>query len=129
MGIVIGSPMQQGALSQVFDKETLDRATWLSPPRRRQLERLYDLVRQSGIPLPEMCLRFVLSNPAVSTVLTGARTADEVRLNVEAGERGPLPADILAELDAIAATLPFRPFEEPAGLPFRGVHAGLGVMA
>jgi len=48
-------------------------------------------------------------------------------LNVAAIEKGPLPADILARLDEIAALVPFRPFEEPFGLPFARPYKGPGV--
>ena len=49
----------------------------------------------------------------------GAKSVEEVELNVAAAERGPLPADMLAKLDEIAAMVPFRPFEEPSGLGWR----------
>ena len=88
---------------------------------------LYDLVDEVNIPLPELALRFVLSNPDISCTLTGARSAAEVEQNVAAVERGPLPADILARLDEIAAMVPFRPFEEPFGLPFQRPYRGAGV--
>jgi aryl-alcohol dehydrogenase-like predicted oxidoreductase len=38
--------------------------------------------------------------------------------SVRAVEKGSLPADVLRRLDAIAALVPFRPFEEPMILPF-----------
>lgn len=112
MGIVIGSPLQQGALAKKYDLTH----PVLSHPRRAQFERLYKLVDASGIALPELALRFVISNPAISTVLMGARSAQEVEFNVAAVEKGPLPADILHELDIIAAMVPFRPYCEPFGL-------------
>jgi aryl-alcohol dehydrogenase-like predicted oxidoreductase len=63
-------------------------------------------------------LRFVLSNPDISTVLMGARSVEEVEANVRAAEKGPLPADLLARIQEIAAMVPFRPFEEPFSPPF-----------
>jgi aryl-alcohol dehydrogenase-like predicted oxidoreductase len=125
MGIVIGSPLQQGALAQRYD---LDGAHWLSPPRRAQFEQLYALVDESGIALLEMALRFVLSNADISCVLTGARSQREVEQNVRAEEAGPLPSEIVQRIDTIAAQVPFRPFDEPAGLPFGRDHAGPGMM-
>ena len=57
----------------------------------------------------------------------GARSKEEVEQNVAYVERGPLPADILARLDETAAMVPFRPFEEPFGLPFgRSGYRGPG---
>ena len=66
--------------------------------------------------MPELALRFVISNPDVHTVLMGARSAGEVRQNAAAVEKGPLSEEVLARLDEIAAMVPFRPFGEPAGL-------------
>lgn len=129
VGLVIGSPLQQGALAQRFDEQVREGAHWLSPPRRRQFLALYELLDEIGIPLPELALRFVLSNQDVSCVLTGARSQDEVEANVRAAEKGPLPAKLLSRLDEIAAQVPFRPFDEPAGLPFwRNNYKGAGAM-
>ncbi len=55
------------------------------------------------------------------------KALQEVEQNVAAIEKGPLPADILARLDEIAAMVPFRPFEEPFGLPFARAYKGPGV--
>ncbi|MCL4861513.1 MAG: aldo/keto reductase [Caldilineaceae bacterium] len=118
MGIVIGSPLQQGALARRYDDEVYHGARWLSSPRREQYKRLYALLDELEMPIAELGLRFVLSNPAISTVLMGARSVAEVEANVAAAEKGPLPAEVLARIDEIAARVPFRPFEEPFGLPF-----------
>ncbi|MCE9615908.1 MAG: aldo/keto reductase [Lentisphaerae bacterium] len=112
MGVIIGSPLQQGALSRRHDLSV----PWLSKPRREQFEELYRVSDESGLALPELGLRFVLSNPDVSCVLMGARSAGEVEQNVEAAGKGALPPALLAQLNAIARLVPFRPFEEPAGM-------------
>ncbi|MCL4507443.1 MAG: aldo/keto reductase [Chloroflexi bacterium] len=124
MGIVIGSPLQQGALARRYDEEVRHGARWLSSPRRAQYIALYDFLDEVGIPLAELGLRFVLSNPHISCTLMGARSREEVEQNVAAAEKGPLPADVLARLDQIAAMAPFRPFEEPFGLPFNREYWG-----
>jgi aryl-alcohol dehydrogenase-like predicted oxidoreductase len=118
MGIIVGSPLQQGALARMYEDEVRSGAPWLSPPRRRQYIKLYELVHDSGMPLAEMALRFVISNPDISTTLMGARSQAEVELNVAAVEKGPLSPALLARLQEIADMVPFRPFEEPFGLPF-----------
>lgn len=117
MGIIIGSPLQQGALACRYDHIIDDPAIyWLSAARREQFRALYALVEECGIPLPELGLRFVISNPDVHCVLMGARAVAEAEQNIAAIEQGPLPADILARLDDIAAMVPYRPFGEPFGL-------------
>ena len=125
-GIIIGSPLQQGALSRRYDEEIARRPRWLSKPRREQFLALYEYLDELGIPLPELALRFVISNPDISTTLMGARSVQEVEQNVAAVEKGPLPADVLQRLDAIHALVPFRPFEEPFGLPFTWDYKGPG---
>lgn len=127
MGIVVGSPLQQGALAQRYDEEVEQGAPWLSRPRREQFRALYHLVDEIEIPLAELGLRFVLSNADVSTVLMGARSASEVEQNVAAVAKGPLPVDVLQRLNDIARRVPFRPFEEPFGLPFNRPYRGPGI--
>jgi len=126
MGIIVGSPLQQGALARCYREEVEEGARWLSPPRRAQFKRLYALVDDLGMTLPELALRFVLSNPAVSTTLMGARSVTEVEQNVRSVEKGPLGQDVLDAIQAIADTVPFRPFEEPFGLPFTHPYKGPG---
>jgi aryl-alcohol dehydrogenase-like predicted oxidoreductase len=123
MGIVIGS---QGALARPYTEEVEHGARWLSPPRRAQFKRLYAFVQDLEMALPELALRFVISNPAISTVLMGARSVEEVEQNVHSVGKGPLPPDILDEIAEIAAMVPFRPFEEPFGLPFNRPYKGPG---
>ena len=125
MGIIIGSPLQQGALARQYD-EVQHGARWLSPPRREQYLQLYDLADDLGMLLPELALRFVISNPDISCTLMGARSAHEVELNVASVDKGPLPQDVLQRLDEIAAMVPFRPYEEPFGLPFGREYHGPG---
>lgn len=128
MGIIIGSPLQQGALARRYDDEVRHGARWLSPPRRQQLLALYAFLDEIDMPITEVALRFVISNVDISATLMGARSKQEVEQNVSAIEKGPLPADVIARLDEISAMVPFRPFDEPAGLPFGRQYAGPGKM-
>lgn len=118
MGIIVGSPLQQGALAKRYDDEVNHGARWLSSPRRAQYKRLYALLDDLDMPLAELAIRFVISNPNISTTLMGARSVAEVEANVAAVEAGPLPADLLNDVQKIADMVPFRPFEESFRLPF-----------
>ncbi len=124
MGIILGSPLQQGALSRRYDDQIRSGASWLSKPRREQFRALYAYLDEIAMPIDEVGLRVVLSNPSVSTVLMGATAPEEVERSVNAAQKGPLPARIKARLDEIAAMVPFRPFEEPAGLGWLLASAG-----
>jgi aryl-alcohol dehydrogenase-like predicted oxidoreductase len=50
--------------------------------------------------LPEMALRFILSNPVVSTTIVGMRDPAHVRQNIAMSDAGPLDADLLRKLKA-----------------------------
>ena len=76
--------------------------------------------------LPEISLRFVLSNPNISCTLMGARSEEEVERNIAAAARGPLAPEILARLDQLVSMVPFRPTDEPACLPLGRDYPGLG---
>jgi len=126
MGIVIGSVYGQGGLGRRFDEEVRARPPWLSRPRQLQLLALYELLDESGLSITELSLRYVLSNPEISCALIGAKSAAQLEQSLTAGARGPLPADLIARLDRIAAQVPFRPFEEPMILPFGKAYHGPG---
>jgi aryl-alcohol dehydrogenase-like predicted oxidoreductase len=52
----------------------------------------------AGSTMPEMALRFILSNPDVSTTIPGMRKLKNVEANCAASGVGPLPADLLKKL-------------------------------
>src|SRR6266481_5180590 len=53
---------------------------------------------QDGMTMPEMALRFILNNKDVGTIIPGMRKRKHVEANVLASQRGPLPAELHAEL-------------------------------
>jgi aryl-alcohol dehydrogenase-like predicted oxidoreductase len=48
--------------------------------------------------MPEMALRFILSNPTVSTVIAGMRKVEHVEANLATSDGEGLPADLLDQL-------------------------------
>ena len=121
MGIVIGSPLQQGWLARRYDDQVNNNPpAWLSPPRRKQFQALYALLDEINMPITDLAIRWVISNPDIDTTLMGARSVQEVEMNVKAVEAGPLPADLMARLAEIGDMVPFRPFNEPFGCGFGG---------
>lgn len=126
MGLIIGSPLQQGWLARRFDEEVGSGAKWLSPSRREQFRALYGLLDELGMPITDLAIRWVISNPDVDTVLMGARSAQEVEMNVAAVNAGPLPDAVMARLEEIGAMVPFRPFDEPFGCGFGRGYRGPG---
>ncbi len=117
LAIVVGSPLQQGALAARYDTE-IEAAWWLAARRREQFEHLYRLLDETRLSITDLSHRFSLSDSRVSCVLSGARSASEVASVVAAAEAGPLDDDLRQRLDEIAAMVPYRPCDEPTMLPF-----------
>ena len=61
------------------------------------MEKLKTVLPQ-GMTLSEMALRFILSNPVVSTTIVGMRKADHVKHNAGTSEAGPLDSRLLQTL-------------------------------
>ena len=53
-----------------------------------------------GMTMPEMALRFILSNPEVSTIIPGMRKIKHVESNHAAGDKGPLSPEFVTRLRA-----------------------------
>lgn len=53
---------------------------------------------RDGMTMPEMALRFILNNKDVSTIIPGMRKLRNVESNIAAGVKGPLAAELHAEL-------------------------------
>ena len=59
-------------------------------------------------------------------MLTGGNSEEQVTENVEASLKGPLDRETLERIDEIYRMVPFRPYEEPFGLPFDRPARGVG---
>jgi aryl-alcohol dehydrogenase-like predicted oxidoreductase len=53
-----------------------------------------------GMTMSEMALRFILSNPTVSTIIPGMRKLKHVDGNIAASDKGPLPPELVERLRA-----------------------------
>ena len=45
--------------------------------------------------MPELALRFILSDPRVSTIIPGMRKQSHVESNIAASDAGPLPVELV----------------------------------
>jgi aryl-alcohol dehydrogenase-like predicted oxidoreductase len=62
--------------------------------------RVWNREHATGITLPELALRFILTNPTVSTIIPGMRKLSHVQSNIGAGDAGPLPEELHEQLRA-----------------------------
>ena len=106
IGVIARVPLDEGSLGGKLTLETTFPATdwrsgYFNPENLRvtieRVDRLKALLPQ-GMSLPEMAIRFILSNADVSTTIIGMRDAAHVNQNVGFSDLGPLPAELLREL-------------------------------
>jgi aryl-alcohol dehydrogenase-like predicted oxidoreductase len=64
----------------------------------KELLLVWNREHSSEITLPELALRFILTNPTVTTIIPGMRKLSHVEANIAAGDAGPLPAELYEQL-------------------------------
>jgi len=108
VGVIVRVPFDEGALTgaltpdsrwpdgdwrnSYFDRENLIP----SVARAEALKRILP----PGMTLPELALRFILSNNDVGTVIPGMRQPAHVKANLATSDVGPLPGELLTMLRA-----------------------------
>jgi aryl-alcohol dehydrogenase-like predicted oxidoreductase len=66
---------------------------------------LAELATGAGMSMPELCARFVLSNPAISSILTGVDNITQLKQNLQLLGKDPLPAELYHAVKAVVPTL------------------------
>jgi aryl-alcohol dehydrogenase-like predicted oxidoreductase len=109
VGVIVRVPLDEGALTgRIGPDTTFDegdfRNSYFRDGRREEVwERTEAIVDDLGIgrdDLAEVALRFILSNPAVSTVIPGMRTVRNVERNTAVGDGRGLAAEQVERLHA-----------------------------
>ena len=59
-----------------------------------------------GLPMQELCMRYLLSFPGSVSVLTGVDTPEQLLENCRMAEKGPLPPDLLKKVTETVPLLP-----------------------
>lgn len=108
LGIIARVPFDEGTLTGTFTKETTFpaddwRSTYFVPENLNSSVEHADALKPlipDGMTMPEMALRFILSNPDVHTTIPGMRQLRNVEANTAVSDgRGLLP-ELLHELRA-----------------------------
>jgi len=106
IGVLARVPLDEGALTGNITPDTTFppgdfRNEYFAGDRKRQVAEHVAALRRDLPPngsLPDIALRFVLSNPAVSTVIPGMRSVRHAESNAALSDKGPLPAETMAVL-------------------------------
>jgi aryl-alcohol dehydrogenase-like predicted oxidoreductase len=106
VAVIARVPFDEGSLTGTLTVESKWpsndwRSTYFVPENLRatldRVEELKPLV-PPGMTLPEMALRFILMNKAVSTIIPGMRKLQNVESSMAASDAGPLSAGLYGEL-------------------------------
>jgi aryl-alcohol dehydrogenase-like predicted oxidoreductase len=106
IAVIARVPFDEGSLTGTLTRSsTWPAGDWrniyFTPEKLAEtLERVEGVKRDlpAGMTLPDLALRFILSNPDVSTVIPGMRKLRHVEANMEVGDAGGLPGADLARL-------------------------------
>ena len=106
IGVIARVPFDEGTLTGTLTKDTVFpkndwRSTYFVPENLNSsvdhAEALQPLIPE-GMNMPEMALRFILSNPDVSTTIPGMRKLKNVMANMQASDGKGLTKNLLDEL-------------------------------
>src|SRR5271170_1644293 len=108
IGVIARVPFDEGSLGGKLTLETTFpkndwRAKYFGPANlEKTLARVDELKKivPPGMTLPEMSLRFILSNPDVGTTIIGMRKNAHVKENIATSDAGPLDGPLLQKLKA-----------------------------
>ncbi len=116
LGTTIWSPLASGLLSGKYNagipadsRAALPDYTWLrnaltDPARLAKAAKLAPIAADLGVTLAQMSLAWCLKNPNVTSVITGASRAEQVRENMQALDAVPkLTSDVMAAIEAAVA--------------------------
>jgi aryl-alcohol dehydrogenase-like predicted oxidoreductase len=108
IGVIARVPFDEGTLTGTFTKETTFpendwRASYFVPDNLRSSVEHADALKPlipAGMSMPEMALRFILSNPDIATTIPGMRKIRNVEANMVSSDGKGLQADLLKQLKA-----------------------------
>jgi aryl-alcohol dehydrogenase-like predicted oxidoreductase len=106
VGVIARVPLDEGSLGGKMTRETTFpegdwRKGYFNPENLRQTMDRVDRLRADlppEMPLPEVALRFILSHPAVTTIIAGMRKDAHVRGNLALSDAGGLDAALVDRL-------------------------------
>ena len=109
IGIIVRTPLAYGFLTGKYSTESKFSETDFRRNFDRKRMKRYVIVadklknafKDSGFTLAQIAIRFVLSNPLISTVIPGAKSVKQLEENVKAAEAAPLSQNELKLIDSI----------------------------
>ncbi|HVF67436.1 MAG TPA: aldo/keto reductase [Pyrinomonadaceae bacterium] len=109
VAVIARVPFDEGTLTGTLTKESRwPEGDWRNTyfvaenliPSVERADALKPVAERAGLSMPEMALRFILSNPTVSTIIPGMRKIRNVETNAAASDAGPLDSELVEALRA-----------------------------
>ena len=106
VGVVIGAPLMKGWLAVPQNAWRENPPDWMDEAFKTSYFRFLDIHADVGIPMAELCLRWMLSEQRQQSIVVGFSNLQEVEFNMSAARRGTLPDDLNAAIDEIGIVHP-----------------------
>lgn len=106
VGVAGGAMFMKGWLAVARTEWRDQPPSWMDEDFHRAYVAYLDIQASSGIPLPELTLRWLLEEPRIHCIVVGFSEWREIESNIEAIKRGPLPSDLRSAIDAIGIVHP-----------------------
>ncbi len=121
-GLVVYSPLASGMLTGKHKPGTPEANTRFSLNKQHfdrfwtdynfaAVGKLQQIAADNNMTLPEMALRWCLSQPATDCVIIGVSRADQLASNIAYADAQPLSADLLQQCNAVWAELDDKSFQ------------------
>ena len=106
VGVVGGAMFMKGWLAVAKSDWRDHLPEWMDEGFHRAYCKYLDIQASSGLELPELTLRWLLPEQRLKCIVTGFKNPHEIESNIDAIERGPLPANLQSKIDAIGIRHP-----------------------
>ena len=108
IGVIARVPFDEGTLTGTltlnsqWPKDDWRNSYFVPENLKASVERAEALrpIIPSGMTMPEMALRFILTNPDVSTIIPGMRKLNNTEMNIATSDAGALTPDLIQKLRA-----------------------------
>ena len=106
VGVVIGAPLMKGWLAVPQDAWQESPPDWMDETFKASYFSFLDIHADAGMPMAELCIRWMLSEQRQQSIVVGFSNLREVELNMSAALRGALPGDLNAAIEDIGIVHP-----------------------
>ena len=106
VGVVIGAPLMKGWLALPQNAWRENPPDWMDETFKASYFRFLDIHAEAGIPMAELCIRWMLSEQRQQSVVVGFSNIEEVEFNISAARGGALPDELNTAIAGIGIVHP-----------------------